>query len=132
MLQVDDKHLQLTLKKLQHWEPKKALGRCGGVIEREAKERCPVKTGDLRRSITFEVDKNECEVYTNKEYAPYVEYGTGIYNPESEADIPWRYQDAEGNWYTTYGQKAQPFMVPALYAKKDEVVKIIKEELDKC
>lgn len=71
MLQVDDRHLQLTLKKLQHWEPKKALGRCGGVIEREAKERCPVKTGDLRRSITFEVDKNECEVYTNKEYAPW-------------------------------------------------------------
>lgn len=42
-----------------------------------AKQYCPVDTGRLRSSISFEVDtRATATVGTNVEYAPYVEYGT--------------------------------------------------------
>lgn len=50
----------------------------GEFVEGEAKNRCPVDTGNLRNSITHEVDESEISVKigTNVEYAPYVELGT--------------------------------------------------------
>lgn len=49
---------------------------CGEAAEGFAKQNCPVDTGRLRNSITFEVDEAENAVYigTNVEYAPVVEY----------------------------------------------------------
>ena len=59
------------------------------LLERRAKQNCPVDTGKLRASISTEVGNLEAEVGTNVEYAPCVEFGTSK-------------------------QKAQPFMRPAL------------------
>ena len=89
------------------------------LLERDAKEECPVDTGALRRSITSEVTSSDervtGRVFTPVEYAPWVHYGTGIYSPEGRTDVPWKYQDEKGNWHTTYGQKPNPFMDRALY-----------------
>lgn len=54
----------------------KALESIGQEAEGYAKDDCPVDTGRLRNSITFEVVDDEKAVYigTNVEYAPYVEY----------------------------------------------------------
>jgi HK97 gp10 family phage protein len=93
----------------------KALETCGLTAEGYAKKLCPVDTGNLRNSITHEVDESEpaCYVGTNSEYAVYVEMGTGVYY-EGGRRTPWAYQDAKGNWYTTTGQKAQPYIKPAV------------------
>lgn len=58
-----------------------ALERCGEQAEGYAKDLTPVDTGNLRNSITHQVDDGESTVYigTNVEYAPYVELGTGRY-----------------------------------------------------
>ena len=51
-----------------------ALERCGEQAEGYAKDLTPVDTGNLRNSITHQVDDGESTVYigTNVEYAPYV------------------------------------------------------------
>lgn len=45
-------------------------------VERTAKELCPVDTGTLRRSITTDGAGLEYDVFTNVEYAIWMEYGT--------------------------------------------------------
>ena len=54
------------------------------LVENEAKIKCPVDNGLLRNSITHYIEDNPNElvgvVGTNVEYAPYVEFGTGIYS----------------------------------------------------
>ncbi|WP_299043873.1 hypothetical protein [uncultured Campylobacter sp.] len=43
-------------------------------------------------------------VYTPLEYAPYVEYGTGLFAVEGgRADVPWSYQNDKGEWISTSG-----------------------------
>lgn len=57
-------------------------------IEQLAKTRCPVDTGNLRRSIHTEIKSDkEAEIGTPVEYAPYVEFGT-IYQPPQPFLIP--------------------------------------------
>lgn len=67
-----------------------ALEEIGLLAENYAAKKCPVDTGNLRGSITHEVDAGDNAVYigTNVEYAPHVELGTSR-------------------------QKAQPFLRPA-------------------
>lgn len=109
-----------------------ALGKCCAIVERSAKEKAPKGTGELRRSITSEVKDGVGIVYTPLEYAPYVEYGTGLFAEESgRQDVPWCYQDDEGNWHTTSGQHPQPFMRPALNENRETIIRILKEALTK-
>lgn len=110
-----------------------ALGTCCALVERSAKQKAPKDNGELRRSITSKVEGNEGIVFTPLEYAPYVEYGTGLFAEAGDGrkDVPWNYQDDEGNWHSTSGQKPQPFMRPALEENKDLILQILKEELTK-
>ena len=107
----------------------RALGRACALIEREAKKKAPKDTGALRRSITSEVEGLEGTVFTPLQYAPYVEYGTGLFaeGGGGRTDVPWCYQDDEGNWHTTSGQPPQPFMRPALDENVDKILEIIAE-----
>ena len=124
--------LNYKLEILANLDISKALNKACLVVENEAKRLCPVDTGDLRNSITHEVDDGVGIVGTNKEYAPYVEYGTGIFAVEGNGrDTPWSYQDDEGNWHTTIGQKPQPFLKTALDKQKKNVIKIFKQTLQK-
>ena len=116
-------------------ELKMAMGKACALVERSAKEHAPKGTGELRRSITSKVEADKYEVtgvvYTPLEYAPYVEYGTGLFAENGgRTDVPWRYQDDEGEWHTTSGQHPQPFMRPALDKNRAQVQKILKEGLN--
>lgn len=110
-----------------------AIGRACALVERRAKEKAPKDTGALRRSITSEVKIEDDEivghVFTPLEYAPYVEYGTGLFaeNGNGRKDVPWNYQDDEGNWHSTSGQHPQPFMRPALNESREDILRILKE-----
>ena len=54
-----------------------ALNDIGYLIEGRAKERCPVKTGNLRRNISHQVEGDTVTIGTfGVDYADYVEYGT--------------------------------------------------------
>lgn len=107
-----------------------ALGKACALVERSAKQKAPKDKGDLRRSITSKVEGTEGVVYTPLEYAPYVEYGTGLFAENGgRTDVPWNYQDDEGNWHSTSGMKPQPYMRPALNENREEILRIIKEGL---
>lgn len=109
-----------------------ALGTCCAIVEKSAKQKAPKDTGALRRSISSKVEGNQGIVFTPLEYAPYVEYGTGLFAESGgRKDVPWNYQDDEGKWHSTSGQKPQPFMRPALEENKQLIKQILKEELTK-
>lgn len=109
------------------------IGLACALVERSAKMKAPKDTGALRRSITSKVDGLTGIVFTPLEYAPYVEYGTGLFaeNGAGRKDVPWNYQDDKGEWHSTRGQKPQPFMRPALNENRTEIIRIIKEGLNK-
>lgn len=117
---------------------KKALGQSGAIVEGAAMREVPVDTGILRSSISTQVDmsKLEARVGTNLDYAPYVEYGTGLFATKGGGrDTAWSYQNSKGQWVTTKGQRAQPFLGPALRQNKDKIIKhfnkVIEEEVRK-
>ena len=111
-------------------EIEKALGKACALVERSAKEKAPKDNGDLRRSITSKVENNEGIVFTPLKYAPYVEFGTGLFAEEGgRKDVPWCYQDDEGEWHSTSGMKPHPYMRPALEENREKILSILKESL---
>ena len=106
-----------------------ALGKACALVEREAKKKAPKDTGALRRSITSKVEGLEGIIYTPLEYAPYIEYGTGLFAEKGNGrkDVPWNYQDDKGKWHSTSGLKPHPFMRPSLDENREKIVNILKE-----
>ena len=101
------------------------------IVERAAKENAPKGNGDLRRSITHTVvtegEEVKGKVYTPLEYAPYVEYGTGLFaeGGNGRQDVPWCYRDEKtGEFVYTSGQHPIPYLRPAL---EDNRLKVIEE-----
>lgn len=88
-------------------ETRKAMTRAALEVEGEAKGRAPKKTGTLRRSLHSEVQVLAGEVRglvgTDLVYAPYVEFGTGVYH-EPDPHEPWE--------VTPKQAKALAFKVP--------------------
>ena len=109
---------------------KKGLEKSCLLVETEAVKKAPKGDGTLRQSITSKVDGLTGIVFTPLEYAPYVEYGTGIHAKGTgggRQDVPWVYQDEKtGEWHSTSGQHPQPYMRPALDENKDKVIEILK------
>ena len=107
---------------------KKSLETAALLVERSAREKAPKDTGALRRSIRSKVEGLEGIVYTPLEYAPYIEYGTGLFaEGNGRKDVPWNYQDDKGNWHSTSGLKPQPFMRPSLDENREKILEILKE-----
>lgn len=108
----------------------RALEKCGLVAEAYAKQLCPVDTGNLRNSINHAVDPEEPAAYigSNVEYAAYVELGTGAENYPGGRPTPWAYKDGNGNWHTTRGNPAKPYLVPAVADHKDKYEQIFQQE----
>ena len=105
------------------------------LVEGAAKDKAPKDTGALRRSITskVEVTGNSIEgiVFTPLEYAPYQEYGTGLFAENGNGrKTPWVYMDDKGNYHYTRGQnRPHPFLRPAVNENKDKIINIIKGAL---
>lgn len=107
-----------------------ALGTACALVERTAKQKAPKDTGALRQSITSEVRNLEGVVFTPLYYAPYVEYGTGLFAEQGgRTDVPWWYKDDKGEWHKTSGQHPQPFMRPALDENREQILRILREAL---
>lgn len=124
-------HLNKTLETLLSTENMtQAMGQACAAVEASAKKKAPKDSGALRRSIASKVEAEGGDiqgiVYAALDYAPYVEYGTGLFaESDGRTDVPWVYQDDEGNWHSTKGQKPQPFLRPALNENRKTVAKIL-------
>lgn len=106
------------------------------LVEGAAKQIAPKDTGALRNSITSKVEQTSEAitgmVYTPLEYAPYVEYGTGLFAEEGNGrQSPWIYEDDDGVKHKTTGQHPQPFMRPALNENKQKIIEILKKAMIK-
>jgi len=99
------------------------------MIEIDAKQLCPVGvSGDLRGSIHRESDKSKLEGRsgTNKEYGPYVCFGTGIHAEGGKGrKTPWVYKTSKG-WFFTHGNVPQPYMRPAYEKNIKEIMAMFK------
>lgn len=157
-------NLDKKIREISNLSLKTGVGKAIIFVQGRAVENCPTNDGELRGSIFTSVqDDGESAIgicYTNKEYAPYVELGTGPRGQESHEGISpllnvsytqspwwihesqvdkgtaekyhWSYIDTpEGRFYKCTGQAAQPFMYPALKNHEKIVTKIIKDELKK-
>lgn len=111
------------LNKLENIDYTEPLTKAAFLVENEAKKKCPVGTGELRNSITSEVEGNQAVVGSNLEYAPYVEFGTGIFSSLGNGrQTPWTYYDQKTEqFYTTQGQEPQPYLIPALDENKEKI-----------
>lgn len=144
----------------------KAVNASCKMVQREARLLCPVFQGggggELRQSIKTSVEKQSEAVvgmvYTNKEYAAYVEFGTGPKGEENHAGIspvytpayvqsPWWIHEShvdkaaaeayhwfcletkDGKFYQSTGQPAQPFMYPALKNNEERATRNIANYL---
>lgn len=81
-----------------------ALYECGMEAVTRAVDVCPVDTGTLRDSISFEENGTTLRVGSTVEYAPAVEFGT-------------------------HKQKAQPYLTPALTKNTKEYQDIFAKHL---
>lgn len=88
-----------------------------------------VDTGELLDSIRYEIDQakgvTDMRIYADAEsddgqmYAEFIENGTGdAHGVPGGREGTWRYQDRQGNWHTTDGMDADPFIKPSV----DEVL----------
>ena len=111
----------------QHIGLENNLKKACALVERSAKQKAPKGNGELRRSITSKVDDTKGVIFTPLEYAPYVEYGPGLFaEEEGRQDVPWHYQDDEGNWHSTNGMKPHPFLRPAWEENRGEIKRLLK------
>lgn len=86
-----------------------------------------VDTGNLRNSIAFEVEDDTVAIGTNVHYAPYIEYGTGIYAESGGGrQTPWVYMGSDGSFHTTHGAHPRPFLRPAVEENIDEYQQIFE------
>lgn len=112
----------------------KGLEAVGQLIENKAKEKCPTDDGQLKASITHQVDMENSNVAigSNLEHAPYVHQGTGIYAKDGDGrkEVPWRYQDSKGEWHSTKGQKPNPFLQNAVDENMDKLIKPFENLLE--
>lgn len=160
---IDINGLDIVLDKLNKFaETSKVEGavkKATLFLEGEVAQLAPKgRTGELQQSITSRVNNLTGEVYTPLEYAPYVEYGTGLFatgEGGGRKEVPWVYvegQESSGRAKTihtkesaeqavawlkekgldarmTYGEKPQPFMRPALDNNRKEILQILGSAL---
>lgn len=115
------------------------------LIEADAVKRAPEDSTALENrgndymhlsmSITSAVDTDRYGKVTGVvgsglDYAVYVHEGTGIEAPLGRKhDLPWTYRDDAGNFFTTSGQKPNPFLRDAYEANEEAAQRMIQEAI---
>lgn len=109
---------------------KNGLEAIGLTAEGYAKDNTPIDTGRLRNSMSHAVEEDTVYIGTNVEYAPYIEFGTGIYATEGIGrQDPWFFEDANGNWHITRGSKPHHMLKKAATEHNSEYKKMIEAAL---
>lgn len=91
-----------------------------------------VDTGRLKGSYGFKVDMKRLAVDngTNVDYAPYHEFGTGVYSENGQGrQKRWAFQRADGTWVSTDGVKPRPHLRPAYTENQRKIRDRMQQEL---
>ena len=140
--------LKKKLKELSDVDTEQVIKKATEFCHGQARSLCPVDTGALRESIHMQFTPkgkgSTGKVYTNMEYAAYVEFGTGIQGngsyPHADKlsqeltyrDTPWWYTKDEGETFIhTKGQVAQPYMYPALADSEEYMLELMSDDFKK-
>lgn len=100
----------------------------------QAQRNTPVKSGDLKRSFGEDsfIDENKKIAYigSSKEYAIWVEKGTGEYAVEGNGRKGgWVFKDEKTDkWFKTNGMKPKLMLYKAYISKKDKIVRVASEK----
>jgi HK97 gp10 family phage protein len=152
--------LKRKLDKIASISLEKPTQKAISLVQESAKSNVAVDSGELRESIYTDVQTEGERVigtcYTNKEYAAFVEFGTGQKGQENHngisPEVPvayrqtpwwihesqidkqtaekyhWFYIDTpEGRFYQCTGQPAKPYLYPALKNNEDNIREIYSE-----
>lgn len=139
-----------------------ATGEAIALVQATAKRNVQVDSGELRESIYTDVYQQGNRVigtcFTNKEYAPYVEFGTGPRGQKSHTGIspdvnvvykqhPWWIHESQidketaekyhwfyidtpqGRFYQCSGQPARPYLYPAIKDNTEKIKKIYEKHI---
>lgn len=131
----------------------KVMDKAGEFIRDDARLLVPVDKGDLRKSIQHTTKDTgtsvESVVHTNSDHAAFVEFGTGPVgaanhegispnvNPQYQMEkwlgvVPFlKSEDDTGLRYIA-GQRAQPYLYPALKDNEEQLREYLKEEIAKA
>lgn len=121
---------------------KPAVNKATALVAGDASANAPVDKGALKASVHMEPAKGvgtnvQGRVFTNLEYAPFVEFGTGRkgqgtypYKIKGVSltyrQTPWMFENEDGEMIWTAGQVAQPFMYPAIKNNETQVKQILQ------
>lgn len=97
------------------------LHKLGREIQNDAERLAPVKTGKLRSSLYYEVNRGELRVgVRNVPYWNTVEFGSGphIITPNTKKALYWPGARHPVNKVLHPGTPAQPFLRPALMKRR--------------
>lgn len=139
----------------------KGISNATKMVQANAKMLASTETGNLKNRIFAKTEKigtgARGVVYTNEEYGPYVELGTGPKGAQEHSGIspnvtpsyvnsPWWIHESQididlaekynwfsidtkdGKFYQCTGQPAQPFLYPAFANNKEKIEHLIKLE----
>lgn len=123
----------------------KSMQQQGELVKSDAKELCPVDTGDLRKSIYKKTKRAKgrivSTIYTNSDHAAYVEFGTGKVGERTNTNTNVNVSYKQDKWKVNIpdvgvrwieGQPAQPYLYPALKNNEEKVIENIKEDVKKA
>lgn len=101
----------------------RAAVRAGALlVQNDAKEMAPYRTGTLKRSIHTEVEGDghmaEATVGTNEIYAAQVEFG-GTITPKNAKMLHWVDKSGQHHFAKSVTQPARPYLRPALDQNMD-------------
>ncbi len=152
-----------ALREVSELDTRQAVGEAIQLVRSAAAENCLSDTGELRQSIFAEITEQKDVVtgicWTNKAYAPYVEFGTGPIGEDNHEGIspeykinysqsPWWIHESQvdrrraekarwfyidtkdGRFYRCYGQPAHPFLYPAMKDNEDRLLGNMKADFD--
>ena len=94
-------------------------------------DRADAETGEIKSGSyegTAPDEKGKVFIGTNVEYAPYVEFGTGIY-ADGGRKTPWVFKDSKGEWHKTSGMQPSHFLKKAIEENKSTYNQIIRDNL---
>lgn len=150
--------VEKTLQEVSELDTRQAVGEAIQFVRSAAVENCHADTGELRQSIFAETTEEENTVtgicWTDKAYAPYIEFGTGPKGQEKHAGISpevtpvytqqpwwihesqidrrvaekyrWPYIDTpDGRFYRCSGNPAYPFLYPAMKDNEEQILKML-------
>lgn len=138
---IDQKDLRLLKKKIKSLKDysgqtlSSEIGKTGFAIERRSKRKVPVDTGGLKQSIKTYHSGKKAFVEAGKNYAPYIEFGTGSkvdLTDMKALGIPDSYaKQFKGKGIRDINLPARPFLFPSARTEFLNLLKRITDKLKK-